>query len=118
MELTKDEIQAALDEEVNKIVKKYGAGIKLSLINLIGLIKLQVEKEEYKLKEVDIPRLIPLVKWNDYHPDPSVKALRMLVFRKDNNGFDKVIVRRGNRILINEKEFFEWQKRELFKPLV
>lgn len=106
MELTKEEIEAAIDEEINKAIKKYGKEIKLTLINFIGLTKLlNTESKEHNEKT----RLIPLVKWNDYHPDPSVKALRMLVFRKDENGFDSVVERRGKRILINEKAYFEWK---------
>lgn len=103
MQLNKDEIQMAIDSEIETGVKKYGIGFKIALLKVISLEKLlNPEKKE--------TRLIPLIKWNDYHSDPSVPALRMLVFRKDENGFNDVIERRGRRILINESKYFEWRK--------
>jgi len=53
-------------------------------------------------------RLIPVTKWNNYHPYPTIGALRALIFNANKNGFDKVIRRINSRILINEQAFFEW----------
>lgn len=53
-------------------------------------------------------RLIPVTKWNDYHPYPTIGSLRALIFNANKNGFDKVIRRINSRILINEQAFFEW----------
>ena len=53
-------------------------------------------------------RLIPLCKWTDFHPYPTVKALRQLVFKSDFNGFEKVIRRVGRKILISEQDFLGW----------
>jgi len=53
-------------------------------------------------------RLIPLTKWPEYYPWPTVPALRQLVFHADSNGFSAVIRRVGRRILIDEAEFFKW----------
>lgn len=53
-------------------------------------------------------RYIPLTRWPDYHPYPSVSSLRSLVFHSDTNGFDKVIRRIGKRILLDEAAWFEW----------
>ena len=53
-------------------------------------------------------RLIPLTKWNDYHPWPPIGGLRHLIFHEKSNGFDKVVRRIGRRVLIDEKAFFEW----------
>lgn len=52
--------------------------------------------------------LIPVSKWNDFHPYPTVKALRQLIFFKEQNGFDKVLRKIGGRIYILESEFFKW----------
>lgn len=53
-------------------------------------------------------RIIPLANWPDFHPWPSVAGLRYYVFNERQNGFDKVVVRRGRRVLIDEDAFFEW----------
>jgi hypothetical protein len=57
------------------------------------------------------PRLIPLTKWNEYHPWPPPGGLRYLVFHSKTNGFDQVIKRCGRRILIDEVAFFDWVNR-------
>jgi len=53
-------------------------------------------------------RLIPLTKWGEYHPWPSVGGLRYLVFFAETNGFQACVRRAGRRVLIKEKAFFEW----------
>lgn len=55
-------------------------------------------------------RYIPVTKWSEYHPWPALGGLRHLIFNAKTTGFDKVIVRAGRRILIDEKAFFEWMK--------
>ena len=60
-------------------------------------------------------RLIPLTDWPDYHPWPPIGGLRHLVFFENQNGFSKVVVRVGRRVLLKESEFFKWannQKKE------
>ena len=53
-------------------------------------------------------RIIPLTRWNDYHPWPPLGGLRHLVFHADKTGFSFCIVRSGRRILIDEARFFKW----------
>ena len=53
------------------------------------------------------PRLIPLAKWNEYHPYPTVPALRNLAFTKP-SGFEKVVIRVNGRVLVNEAAWFKW----------
>lgn len=55
-----------------------------------------------------INRFIPVTEWKNYHPWPAIGGLRHLIFNSDTNGFNKVIVRAGRRVLIDEKAFFEW----------
>jgi hypothetical protein len=58
----------------------------------------------------DIPavrRLIPVSKFNKYHPDPTPAALRWMIFR-NRDGFCRCVVRRGKRVLIDELEYFRW----------
>lgn len=105
MQLDKNEIQDLIDLKIENGIKKYGKDFKYFILEIISLEKM-LNPVETKSES----RLIPLVKWNEFHPDPSPKALRMLVFRKDENGFDEVIERRGKRVLINEDKYFEWRK--------
>jgi len=53
-------------------------------------------------------RLIPVPKWNDYHPWPTSAGLRYLIFHASKNGFDSAITRVNRRVLIDEQAFFEW----------
>ena len=53
-------------------------------------------------------RLIPLTKWNEFHPWPPIGGLRHLVFHERTNGFDAVVRRIGGRVLIDEIAFFTW----------
>ena len=53
-------------------------------------------------------RLIPVNKWPDHHPWPTVPGLRWMIFNAKTNGFDAVIRRVGRRVLIDEAAFFEW----------
>ena len=57
-------------------------------------------------------RLIPVPKWPNFHPWPSRAGLRKLIIERTKNGFDKVIVRAGRRILIDEDKFFEWVREQ------
>lgn len=51
---------------------------------------------------------IPVSEWEKKHPWPKVGGLRHLIFHSKRNGFNKVIVRAGRRILIDEAAFFQW----------
>jgi hypothetical protein len=56
-------------------------------------------------------RLIPVTKWNEYHPWPPIGGLRHLIFYEHQNGFAGCVVRLGRRVLIDENRFFEWADR-------
>jgi hypothetical protein len=53
-------------------------------------------------------RLIPLTRWNDYHPFPTVPALRWMRFNGDKTGFNRCTLKVGKRVLIDEAKFFNW----------
>ena len=61
-------------------------------------------------------RLIPLSKWNDFHPYPTVASLRHLVFFEETNGFSKVLRRIGRRLYIDEESFFAWVNENSLSP--
>ena len=52
-------------------------------------------------------KLIPVTEWSKHHTYPRIGGLRFLIFRCP-PGFEKVVVRVGRRVLINESEFFKW----------
>ena len=106
MQLDKEEIQEAIENKIKEGTKKFGKDFKFFILEIISLEKMLVP-EAVETKQ---PKLIPLVKWNEHFPDPSIKALRNLVYKKDFNGFDKVIVKRGSRVLLDVDEYFKWAK--------
>ena len=48
--------------------------------------------------------------WNQFHPWPSTAGLRGLVAKRHKNGFDRVMVKVGKRVVIDEKAFFDWME--------
>lgn len=62
--------------------------------------------------ETNSTKLIPVTKWNEYHPWPPIGGLRHLIFNEKTNGFSKVVTRVGRRVLIDEKRFFEWADKQ------
>ena len=63
--------------------------------------------EENLNTKVNIRRLIPVSKFNDYHPDQIPAALRWMIFTNKND-FNQCVVRRGRRALIDEMKYFRW----------
>lgn len=57
-------------------------------------------------------RLIPVQKWNDFHPWPPVGGLRHLIFHEQSNGFASAFKRAGRRVLVDEAEFFRCVERQ------
>lgn len=53
-------------------------------------------------------RIIPLTMWAEHHLWPPIGGLRHLVFNAKKTGFEHCIIRRGGRVLISERRFFEW----------
>lgn len=51
-------------------------------------------------------RLIPLSQWEQFHPWPTVSALRHLRFNMHENGFARAFRTVGRRVLVDEAEFF------------
>jgi len=68
----------------------------------------RVSTEEKRVEK----RLIPVTKWNEYHPWPPVGGLRHLIFFEKTNGFAHCVVRLGRRVLIDEERFFEWAEKQ------
>lgn len=54
-----------------------------------------------------VRRLIPVPHFNQFHPDPTPAALRWMIFT-NKDGFNRCVVRRGRRVLIDEAEYFRW----------
>lgn len=55
-------------------------------------------------------RLIPLARWQDFHPWPSAQALRHYRFQAANDpayaAWRRVFRTAGRRVLVDEQEFF------------
>lgn len=104
MQADKLMVENLIAQKIQAGKKKFGLEFEMVLLEILGLQKLLTPEKNEESRE------IPLTRWNDYHPDPSVPALRMLVFRSKENGFDMAITRRGNRILIKEADYFKWKE--------
>lgn len=57
-------------------------------------------------------RLIPVPKWNDYHPWPPQGGIRHLIFYAENNGFKDAFKRVGRNVLVDEAAFFACVERK------
>jgi hypothetical protein len=54
-----------------------------------------------------VPRFIPLARWDEFFPDPSVASLRWLIF--SNPDFARAcILRRGRRLLVDVEAYESW----------
>jgi hypothetical protein len=51
-------------------------------------------------------RLVPISKWNDFHPWPPAGGMRHLRFHCESNGFKRAFKKIGARVLVDEAEFF------------
>ncbi|QBR85392.1 hypothetical protein E3983_10245 [Legionella israelensis] len=63
------------------------------------------ESSSFSRKET---RYIPVPRWDKYHDWPTISALRNLIFNKKTNGLEKVVIKVGKRVLIDEAAFFDW----------
>jgi hypothetical protein len=53
-------------------------------------------------------RLVPVTKWNQYHPWPSIGGIRHMIAHRKEKKCGHVFVKVGGRWLINENAFFSW----------
>lgn len=54
-----------------------------------------------------LPFYIPVTRWPEYHPWPTVNGMRALVFNSATNGFERAFLKVGGRVLVDEAEFFK-----------
>lgn len=55
-------------------------------------------------------RLLTVSQFVNEHAWPPAGGLRYYIFHEKTNGFDKVIVRVGRRVLLDEDQFFIWAR--------
>lgn len=67
-----------------------------------------MQENEKNILKQENGGLIPVSKWNEFYPYPTVKSLRQIIFRRKKNGFEKVLRKVGGRLYICEKDYFEW----------
>lgn len=77
--------------------------LKESIIEMTKIIERFIEKNN-----IDVPRMIPLSRWEEFHSYPSMGAMRNIIFHEKTNGADQWIRRIGRKIFVNEQEFFKW----------
>lgn len=107
MQLEKEEIEDLIKQKVETGINKYGKEFKILVLEIVNLEKMIMPENTAKQK-----KLIPLPRWNDVHPYPSVRAMRQYYFNRKKNGFEDCVEyggENGGRILIDEEKFFLWQ---------
>lgn len=67
---------------------------------------------EGKIMKAQQTRLIPVTRWNEFHPWPEIGALRNIRQHCRSNGFAPAFVKIGARVLVNEREFFKCVARQ------
>lgn len=55
-------------------------------------------------------RLLTVNQFVKEHPWPPIGGLRWLIFHEKSNGFNKVVVRIGRRVLLDVDAFYAWAK--------
>jgi len=60
------------------------------------------------MTEEKLSRFIPVTKWNQYHPWPTIGGLRHLIDHAEEKKCTDVFVKSGGRWLIIEDAFFAW----------
>ena len=101
MEFAKEDIENLIDTKIKFAEKKYGKEFKDMIMEILTLQRSIMIHS----------RKIELSKWNEYHPTPSVKAMRMLDYRREENGFKEFEVTertKNNRVIVNEDNYFRW----------
>lgn len=113
----KDVIKELIKSKIELAKTKFGKEFSDCLIELLSLEKMINNEQNYNnnsknISECNHQRQIPLSQWDKYYPDPSVPAMRMLDFKRAENGFDEfnVTERRGKRVLVNEDNYFAWKE--------
>lgn len=96
MFLTKEETEEVIRKRIEEIGKKYGDEVRLSVMEIITLSTGITEKSE----------LIPVTKWNDKHPFPTVNAIRGYIQRGQLAA--PIVVKCGKRTLLDEVLMLSW----------
>lgn len=58
--------------------------------------------------QIETLDLVPLSRWNDYYPYPTIGALRQLVFHNEDDFRKRVTRTIGKRMYIKVSAFKEW----------
>jgi hypothetical protein len=51
-------------------------------------------------------RYIPITRWAEYHPYPTVSGMRYIRFHQKVLGFASAFIKFQKRVIVDEKEFF------------
>jgi len=88
---------------------------KKEMLNTFGkkayLLMSEILILQDKIRKKTESRKIYLTEWNKYYSKPTVKALRNLISRRYENGFNDVVSKDGKLWLIDEQKYFEWREK-------
>lgn len=97
-EVTKD----IIEERKKEMLDTYGRKAYMLMSEILML--------QNSLHQEKQTRMIYLSEWDKYYTKPTIKAMRNLIARRKENGFDKVVRKDGKLWMIDEQEYLEWRK--------
>ncbi|MBQ6515748.1 hypothetical protein IJI31_01055 [bacterium] len=100
--LSEEDANSLINDKLKEILDSYGKKAYL-LTQEILLLSKTLDKEQQS-------RMIYLSEWNNYHSRPTVSAMRNLINRRNENGFNEVVSKDGKLWMIDEQKYFEWRK--------
>lgn len=101
--LSAEETNELIEERKKEMLDSYGRKAYMLMSEILFL--------QGSLQEQKTSRMIYLSEWDKYHTKPTISAMRNLICRRKENGFDAVVSKDGKLWLIDEQKYFEWRKR-------
>lgn len=101
--LTTEETRQIIEERKKDMLENYGKKAYMLMSEILML-------EQSLLNKPKESRLIYLAEWNVYHTRPTISAMRNLIAKRHENGFDEVCQKDGKLWLIDEQKYFKWRE--------
>lgn len=101
--LSVEDTNELIEERKKEMLDTYGRKAYMLMSEILML--------NNSLHESPQTRMIYLSEWDKYHTKPTIKAMRNLIARRKENGFDEVVSKDGKLWLIDEQKYFRWRKK-------
>lgn len=99
--LTIEDTNSLIENRMKEMLDTYGKKAYLLAQEILMLQK--------SISQEKPTRMIYLSEWGKYYSRPTVSAMRNLIARRSDNGFNKVCQKDGKLWLINEQAYLAWR---------